>query len=65
MPRSASGESIDREQAATWSASEAGREFISHNSRRWGDAAIAAGEPAEAARSVAQRTTAFYLGEPE
>jgi uncharacterized protein YndB with AHSA1/START domain len=60
----ASGESVDREQAAAWSASEPAREFMSQSSRLWGEAAIAAGEPAESARAAAGRTTAFYLGEP-
>lgn len=60
-----SGQSVDREQAAAWSASEAGRQFMAHSSRLWGDAAIAAGEPASAARAAAQRTTAFYTGVPE
>jgi uncharacterized protein YndB with AHSA1/START domain len=60
----ASGDSVDREQAAAWSASEEGRKFISQSSQRWGEAAIAAGQPAESATAAAQRTTAFYLGEP-
>jgi uncharacterized protein YndB with AHSA1/START domain len=60
-----SGERLDPDRAAAWSASEEGREFISLCSRQWGEAAIAAGEPADAARAAAGRTTAFYLGETE
>jgi len=60
-----SGERVDPDQAAAWSASEEGREFISLCSRRWGEAAIAAGAPADAARAAAGQTTAFYLGETE
>ena len=34
------------------------------SSERWGEASIAAGTDAEAARAAAGRTTAFYTGAP-
>lgn len=43
--------------------SEHARGFTAGSSRRWADASIAAGAPAEEARSAAERATALYLGE--
>lgn len=39
-----------------------GKAFVEAASAAWGEAAVAAGEPEEAARAAAQRTTAFYTG---
>ena len=36
--------------------------FITLSSARWGEASIAGGTDAAAARAAAQRTTAFYTG---
>ena len=52
----------DEDEFAT---SPEGRSYIAGISEAWADAAIEAGEDAEAARSAARRTTAFYTGEPE
>ncbi len=49
---------------AAFAASRDGRAFIVGSSDGWGQAAVAAGEDAEAARAAARRTTAFYTGEP-
>lgn len=49
---------------ATWSASEEGRAYVAESSRAWGDASAASGTPPEAAAAAAERTTAFYTGEP-
>ena len=43
--------------------SRSGRAFIRGSGSAWGEAAIAAGEDADAARSAAGRTVAFYTGE--
>ncbi|MBD2844828.1 SRPBCC family protein [Paenibacillus sp. IB182496] len=42
--------------------SEAGMAFIVGACQQWGQAAAAAGEPAEQAEAAAARTTAFYTG---
>ncbi len=44
-------------------ASPAGRALIARSSKRWAEAAIAAGTPHDAARAAAARTTTFYTGE--
>ena len=49
---------------AEFAASPAGRTYIRGCSDGWGDAAIAAGTDPDDARAAAQRTTAFYTGEP-
>ncbi|MDW5598569.1 SRPBCC domain-containing protein [Conexibacter stalactiti] len=45
-----------------WAASEEGRRFMALSGEAWGEAAIAGGEPAEAARAASARTIAFYTG---
>ena len=47
-----------------FAASRDGRAFIAGSSNGWGEAAVAAGEDPNAARTAAGRTTAFYTGEP-
>ena len=42
-----------------------GRSFIAASSEKWGQASIAAGTDPETATAAANRTTAFYTGEPE
>jgi uncharacterized protein YndB with AHSA1/START domain len=61
---SESRETVDRDAAAAWIASEDGRRFVSSSSERWRDASIAAGEDAEWAGEAARRTTDAYLGAP-
>jgi uncharacterized protein YndB with AHSA1/START domain len=61
----ASGDAVDREEAAAWSASEEGKGFVALSSQRWCDAAVAGGaDPAEA-QAAADRTTAAYTGSDE
>lgn len=60
----AGGADVDPEVARAWSASEEGREFATLSSRRWGDAAAAAGTDRAQADEWTARTTAFYTGAP-
>ena len=55
---------LDPQQVATWNASDEGKQFMREVSQRWGAASIAAGTPPAEAEAAAQRTTAFYAGEP-
>jgi uncharacterized protein YndB with AHSA1/START domain len=57
-----SGATVDRKDAAAWSASDEGKAFMRHSSDRWCEASIAAGTDATAARAAAARTTAAYTG---
>jgi uncharacterized protein YndB with AHSA1/START domain len=57
-----SGAAVDREAAAAWVASDAGREFIARSSAAWGEAHAAAGADADEARAAADRTAAAYTG---
>ena len=57
-----SGKSLDPQEAAAWSASEAGKQFISLSSQKWCDASVAAGTERAEAQVAADRTTAFYTG---
>ena len=60
----ASGTAVDPREAAAWTSSPEGRQFVSLSSHQWRDASIAAGtDPAEA-QAAAERTTAFYTGVP-
>jgi uncharacterized protein YndB with AHSA1/START domain len=59
----ATGGSVDRNEAAAWSVSDEGREFVRRSSEEWCRASIAAGTGDAAARAAAARTTAFYGGE--
>jgi uncharacterized protein YndB with AHSA1/START domain len=55
---------VDPEVARAWSASEEGRRFATLSSRRWGEAAAAAGTDRAQADEWTARTTAFYTGAP-
>ena len=57
------GEAIDQEANAAWMASAAGRSFIRDCAAAWGEAHIAAGEPEDIARTMAQQTAVAYAGE--
>ena len=59
-----SGAAVDPQRSAAWAASADGRRFITLSSARWGEASMAGGTSAEAARAAVQRTTAFYTGGP-
>ena len=50
---------------AAFVASPCGKAFIGGSSCRWGQADIAAGTAPESARAAAERTRAFYTGEPQ
>jgi uncharacterized protein YndB with AHSA1/START domain len=57
-----SGAAVDRKEAAAWSASEEGRDFVARCSEEWCKASIRAGTAESAARAAAARTTTFYGG---
>jgi len=57
-----SGQPVDPHEAATWSASDAGRLFIATSSGSWGDASRRSGTDPASAKAAAERTTAFYTG---
>jgi len=56
------GAAVDPKEAAGWSASEEGKDFVRRSSHEWGRASIAAGTDEAAANGAASRTTAFYSG---
>jgi uncharacterized protein YndB with AHSA1/START domain len=58
------GEAVSPADAAAWSASEQGKEFIRLSGRAWGQAAAAAGEDQEAATAAADRTIEAYTSTP-
>ncbi len=45
-----------------WGESDDAKRFMADSSRRWEDASVRAGIPADVARAAQQRTTGFYLG---
>jgi uncharacterized protein YndB with AHSA1/START domain len=59
----ASGSAVDPSEAAAWVASEDGKAFIRHSSGRWGQANVAGGAEAAAARAQAEQTTTAYTGD--
>jgi uncharacterized protein YndB with AHSA1/START domain len=58
----ASARTLDPEQAAAWSASEEGKEFVALSSQSWCAASVAAGTNPADAQAAADRTAAFYTG---
>lgn len=58
----ASGQAVDPQRFAAWSASEEGKRFATLSSEQWRDASIAAGTDESAARAAGDRTTAAYTG---
>lgn len=52
---------LNEEEFAT---SPEGKALIKGSAEAWGEAGIAAGEDADAARAAARRTAAFYTGQP-
>lgn len=48
--------------ADEWARGEAGQGFLRASGAAWVDAAIAAGQPADAARAAGERTVGFYTG---
>jgi uncharacterized protein YndB with AHSA1/START domain len=57
-----SGQPVDPAEAAAWTASDEGREFMTRSSEAWRDANIAAGADPDTAEAAAARTTAAYTG---
>ncbi|MFF3514771.1 SRPBCC family protein [Streptomyces sp. NPDC002573] len=58
----ATGASVDPAESMAWLASDEGRRYVTLSSAAWGEANAASGEPEEAARAAAERTTAAYTG---
>jgi uncharacterized protein YndB with AHSA1/START domain len=58
------GEAVSPADAAAWSASEQGKEFITLSGRAWGDAAAQAGGDPEEAAAAARRTIEAYTATP-
>ncbi|WP_026874787.1 SRPBCC family protein [Jiangella gansuensis] len=57
---------VDPAAVEAWTTSEEGKRFVALASEKWRDANIAAGTAGEAAaQAAADRTTAFYTGQPE
>ncbi|MET9899599.1 SRPBCC family protein [Streptomyces sp. NPDC006446] len=56
------GGSLDPKESMAWLASDEGLRFITLSSESWYEANVAGGEPEEAARASADRTTAAYTG---
>jgi uncharacterized protein YndB with AHSA1/START domain len=59
------GQTVDPQEVAAWSASDQGTQFMATSSQRWCDANIAAGTDQARAQSAADRTTAAYVGDDE
>ena len=59
------GATVNASEAAAWSQSDEGKEFMRLSSRAWCDASIASGTERELAQAAAERTTAFYTGVPQ
>ena len=60
-----SGAPVDPGEAATWTVSPPGIEFVRHAADGWADAAVADGDDRTAAQTAAERTVAFYTTPPE
>ena len=59
----ATGEAIDPSFGEQWIVTDDGRRFLTLSGEKWCDANIAFGTDPEAARGMAQRCLAAYLGE--
>ncbi|MGV0717694.1 SRPBCC family protein [Mycolicibacterium sp. XJ662] len=57
------GESVDPADGQRWLGTDDGRRFLALSSERWYDANVARGEDPVAAREMADRCLAAYLGE--
>lgn len=60
----ATGEAVSVETSQTFPFTDEGKAFYRMSSEDWRRAVVAAGEDPDWARAAAERTTAFYLGEP-
>jgi uncharacterized protein YndB with AHSA1/START domain len=54
------GQAVDPQEVAAWTASEEGKQFMSLSSQRWCEASVAAGTDEAEAQAAADRTTAAY-----
>ncbi len=59
------GAAVDPAEGAAFPTTPGGRLFVERAATGWAEAAIADGDPAEAARAAGAATTAFYTGEPQ
>lgn len=57
-----SGAGVTPADAATWTVSDEGKQFMILSAREWGEAAVAAGEDATVAAAAMQRTIDAYTG---
>lgn len=57
------GAQVDSAAFEAWSSGPDGKALMTASGTAWGEAAIAGGDDAEAARASAARTVAFYTGE--
>ena len=53
---------FDKEAVQAWTMSPSGLDFARGAAKAWGEAAIAGGDEAEAAKAAAARTAVFYTG---
>ena len=60
----ADGSGVSPQESAAWAASEDGKAYVTRSSEAWYEASVAAGTEEAAARAAADRTTAFYTGNP-
>ncbi|MCY1046877.1 SRPBCC family protein [Corallococcus sp. bb12-1] len=56
------GQTLAPEANAVWAASDEAKTFMRASAQAWADAHVAAGEAADVARGMADRTAAFYTG---
>jgi uncharacterized protein YndB with AHSA1/START domain len=56
------GSAVDATEAASWLASQEGKDFVRESSNQWSQASVAAGANESDAVAAANRTTAFYTG---
>ncbi len=62
MHLASGGEAIDPEVSMAWMGSDEGKAFLRASAEGWGRAHVAAGEKADVAGAMAERTAAFYTG---
>ncbi len=58
------GATVSQSEFEAWSVTDEGKAFARESAQEWGEAAIASGEERSEATAAAERTRAFYSGEP-
>ena len=58
-----SGETVDRDEAHAWMATDKGKAFMRDSADKWREAHVRSGEDPATAAAAAERTAAFYTGE--